>query len=51
MKIPLNQQVIANHVRAGTQIDMHQGDQTGAGKAKQFMNRKEGSLERSNIHF
>ena len=44
-----------SHVRAGTQIDMHQVDANSAAalKAKQFVNhnRKEGSQERSALHF
>jgi hypothetical protein len=30
---------------------MHKGDPTGAVKAKQYMTRKEGSLDRSSTHF
>lgn len=47
---------MGNHVRAGTQIDMHMIDgasinSSAAIKAKQYMNRKEGSQDRSAVHF
>ena len=65
IKIPQHQQnqpqpqiagVPPNHVRAGTQIDMHMVDgasinSTAAIKAKQYMSRKEGSQDRSAVHF
>ena len=53
IKIPTNQQIGGNHVRAATQIDMQKVDQhnTAAIKAKQYMSRKEGSQDRSAVHF